>query len=412
MNATSSPSYLLDGHSPLATVIDRAIGAARSLGALQLTPENVLRTAESLTGLHDRNQPEIMAPLQAICDDFAEVPPTDLGAAIVHATLVQGMVSRRRLQRVFDSSPTRTVYPPIVLVGWYRTGTTYLQQLLAALPHYGFVPMYRLAEPVPSLQGGGYDPAPLRWVSEWLSRARFELGTASMSMLAPELNVLHKVTATGAEECWLLTIAHLISEGVAFHWKVPRYDRWLLDVDRQPVYRTWARAAAYLERELGHGLVLKDPAHMRALPELVRAMPNAKLVWTHRDPAKSIASFCGLSASQRRLVYGGYDGAELGENALTRAERYFRSGLEARENLPSSQIIDVKQDEIRRAPVACVERICDHFGLPFDAVRIEARVRELAESEGGAHSSLDTWGLTPTQVHSRLSFYDASWWRR
>jgi len=393
-------------YSRIAALADATLHAARALGALRLTPGEILRRAEDLTGLTDRDLAGIAAPLQHLCDDFAAHPPTDLGAAIVHETLVQGMVSRRRLQVAFDTSPMRPSRPPIVLVGWYRTGTTFLQQLLAALPGYDFVPMYRLAEPVPSVTGPPEREPVMRTLADLWSRTRAELGSVGMNVIAPELSALHPVQATGAEECWFLHLSHLAADGLRIAWRVPRYARWLDAHDRHPVYRTWARAAALLERDLGHGLVLKDPAHMGNLDALVAAMPEARLVWTHRPPARALASYGSLVATQRRIVYGAWDRYRVGDTVLDAAERNLRDGLDARSRLPDDAIFDVDQRELRADPVGVVERLADHHGLPFDARAVEDRARTLNAQPRRPHRHhLSHWGLDEAKIARRLAFY-------
>ena len=39
---------------------------------------------------------------------------------------------------------------------------------------------------------------------------------------------------------------------------------------------------------------LKTPVHMLALDALVEAYPDARFLWSHRDPTKVIGSVCSL----------------------------------------------------------------------------------------------------------------------
>ena len=45
-----------------------------------------------------------------------------------------------------------------------------------------------------------------------------------------------------------------------------------------------------------HRLVLKSPDHSWFLDDLLGVFPEATVVWMHRDPSKSIASFCAFSS--------------------------------------------------------------------------------------------------------------------
>ncbi|MCA9494990.1 MAG: sulfotransferase, partial [Myxococcales bacterium] len=199
-----------------------------------------------------------LAGLEALRADLVDHPPSLLGRLGIRATVADALASRRRLDAVVGSD-VRPRVPPIVVVGWYRSGTTLMQHLLSALPGYGHVPMHRLQWPV------------RRRSSRW----RAALGVAAARRVVPGLFDLHPVDANGPEECWMLLATHLVVDGMAMHWTLPRFAGWLDRVDRRPAYLAWGRAAGWLERELGHGLVLKDPAHLLGLPALVEAVPDA-----------------------------------------------------------------------------------------------------------------------------------------
>lgn len=414
-STSASPSIVTPpsgAYSSLARLANGVVHALRSVGSMRLEPEPLLRLAHGMTGLDDRDLGAIVEPLTLLCDDLRASGPTDLGAAVVHTTLLQGLINRRRVQHALAGAQPRPLMPPIVLVGWYRTGTTYLQQLMSALPGYDFVPMYRLAEPVVGQGLASDSPWLLHQASDIWARARYQLGTAAWGMLVPELEATHPVSATGAEECWFLHLMHLQAEGLALHWDVPNYYAWLKRSDRHAVYRTWVHAAALLERELGHGLVLKDPAHMAAIPVIREVLPEARLVWTHRDPVKALASFGTLSAGNRQIVYGRYDTAEVGAMLLDRAGRFFDAGVAARAGIPQNRLADVADRALRRDPVGEVERICAQLELPFDRAAITARAAELAQRDSHQHVvTIDHWGLRPEQVYERLAAYPRTFWR-
>ena len=103
------------------------------------------------------------------------------------------------------------------------------------------------------------------------------LHVEGMQSMTPEMKVLHPVSVMGPQECWLLLAQHMIVDGYAFHWHIPRYEKWLNTVDRQPAYNCWARNLANFEQQMDSALVLKDPCHMLALREIVAAVPDARI---------------------------------------------------------------------------------------------------------------------------------------
>src|SRR5690606_21366158 len=136
----------------------------------------------------------------------------------------------RRLQHA--NVAARPTQPPVVIMGWYRTGTTFLQTLLGSLPTTSYVPLYKLIDPVP-IPGS-------KWMAEASSKwAHF---------LEPDMRRLHHTHATSPEECWLLLGHHLIVDGMTYMYPLPTYREWLEEADRLPAYETWSRALALLER--------------------------------------------------------------------------------------------------------------------------------------------------------------------
>lgn len=375
-------------------VANPALALIRALGAFQLTPEAIDAAATRQSGREDESWEDVEEPLTLICRDLRADPPTQLGAAIAFTLLVEGMVRRRRIQALSDRfvRPTKS---PIIIVGWYRTGTTFLHSLLSALPGYGFIPAYRLSDPVPGR----------------LSAVRMMFGARAMNLLAPELPILHRVRWNSPEECWQLLLQELLMDGFTVHWSLPRLRAWLKQVDRRRAYRTWARTLGFLEEDLGHALILKDPAHMLGIPALLDVMPDAKIVWTHRDPIDVLGSYGSLAAVQHRLVYERHDPERAGRMILNEMERSLTNGLRDREVIPDDQLVDIAYPELVGDPTNCVARMCDVFGLECDREAITRRTKKLRSKRGKRHRySLEQWGLTPAQVRDRLDFYEESWW--
>ena len=81
---------------------------------------------------------------------------------------------------------------------------------------------------------------------------------------------------------------------------VPSYARWLEGRDYVPAYRLLARLLRVLTwQQAGRRWVLKTPEHLEHLDALLEVFPGATVVWTHRDPLETMASFCSMVAHGR-----------------------------------------------------------------------------------------------------------------
>ena len=129
----------------------------------------------------------------------------------------------------------------------------------------------------------------------------------------PLMKTMHNSEATAPTECQDLMGMSFRT----FHFdgavRAPRYLAWLMDCDMRETYTFHRRVLKLLQWHcppvLWH---LKTPVHMFALDALVEAYPNAKFLWSHRDPAKVMGSVCSLIQYVRSWSSDRNDAEELG----------------------------------------------------------------------------------------------------
>src|SRR5262249_58801592 len=82
----------------------------------------------------------------------------------------------------------------------------------------------------------------------------------------------------------------------AFPVHVPSYSKWLLhDADFTPAYVYERRVLKLLQWGApARPWHLKSPNHLPYLEQLNRVFPDARFVWTHRDPADALLSWSDL----------------------------------------------------------------------------------------------------------------------
>ena len=88
---------------------------------------------------------------------------------------------------------------------------------------------------------------------------------------------------------------------------LPAYGRWLEKTDMRSAYRFHRLALQVLQSRLPTGTwSLKTPNHLWCLDDLAEAYPDARLVWTHRDPAQVVPSVAMVrslvASSMARMV--------------------------------------------------------------------------------------------------------------
>ncbi|MCC7076826.1 MAG: sulfotransferase [Acidimicrobiia bacterium] len=277
-----------------------------------------------------------------------------LGTGMVVSAAVSRLRAGATMARYLDDHPeaaARPLTPPIVIIGGWRTGTTFLYRLLATDP--------RLRGPLPSELT---HPTRVAHLSDD-DRERF-LDASSRShdmlhFLNPELQPIHESGARLPEECVLAMGSDLRNWGFASTVRLESYARWLAGQDMAGSSRRYRQVLQVLDRSDDRRWVLKAPAHTAELPHLAAAFPGAVVVHLHRDIVETIASGTSLFAVFRAMYSDHVDGADVGRYQADTTELWLRRA-EAFRATPASKsvtFVDLGFPRLVRDPVGSITEI-------------------------------------------------------
>ena len=122
--------------------------------------------------------------------------------------------------------------------------------------------------------------------------------------LNPPLKAMHPFGATLAQECVSLFMFDVRTLALETQAHVPSYARWLEQAEMAPAYAQHRLALQTLQsRQPTDRWILKTPNHLWHLEALLAAYPDARIIWTHRDPGPVVTSLASLAnAGQRPLT--------------------------------------------------------------------------------------------------------------
>lgn len=154
-------------------------------------------------------------------------------------------------------------------------------------------------------------------------------------------------------------------------------------------------------------LILKSPPHTGRIQILRDMYPDAKFIHIARDPRKLYPSTMKLWKSLEAVqgLQRPTDPQRLSEFVLRSLESMYRSFEAGRRDLPESQIIDVRYEELVANPVEVIGRIYRQLNIgDFESVRGALMARSDSEKE----YQTNRFGLEPEieeLVMSRWSSY-------
>jgi hypothetical protein len=221
---------------------------------------------------------------------------------------------------------------------------------------------------------------------------------------------LHPFGATRPEQCiGLIDWSFVNSAAVAPHF-MPSYIDWFLAADHGPAYEHHRRMLQHLQWRVPGEWVLKWPKHLFSLDALLDTYPDARIVWTHRDPGRVLPSVVDFVGSIRRGISPVYDPVRFGNEWVALEEIGLLRAMTVRERIrDESRFYDLQYNDLIADPVAAVSRIYEHFGIAVDD-EIRGRVADYQadnpQDKHGRHRyTPDQYGLDVDRIRQRFRPY-------
>jgi len=377
----------------------RTIGFRKKLEAEQL-----LHTAEKQTGLKDFGDDYFVTPLNKLIESINEEANLHaFGRYVTEKRLVNLLANRLRVESYYKRYPETNeikLLPIWWIVGLQRTGTTFLHRLIANTADTASVSSWEVLNPVPF----DNDPA---------NKKRINIGKTSekgLRYIAPEFFSIHPVEHLSPEEEVLLLDMSFLSTVPEAILHVPTYARWVEQQDQRPAYHYMRKILQLLQLQRRDPVrwVLKSPHHLEYLKELTDVFPEAHLIFTHRDPLVTIASFCSMVFFSKRIFSSTVSKKMIAEHWMNKISLMLDKSMAFRmdHKFPS---IDISYRYLVENPLDQVKSIFEEFKDTWTD-EIENSTRTLIErnkrNKYGAHKyTLSDFGLDERYILEAFSNY-------
>ncbi|BBY42833.1 sulfotransferase family protein [Mycolicibacterium celeriflavum] len=377
---------------------------------MTFTVEELEDGARAAIGLSDFGSSYYREGLERTVEALnTEADLNDMGRVIQHATISNALIQRLRIIETYKQHPEiddEVIGGPVFVIGLPRTGTTALSQLVASDPQFRSLRLWesQACTPPPEAATQHEDPR----------IAQAAEGIAMMNSMFPRMRSMMNSEPQAATECQDLmgmSFRTFHFDGVV---RVPAYLRWLLHCDMRETYLFHRQVLKLLQWHCPPTLWhLRTPVHMFALDALVEAYPNAKFLWSHRDPAKVLASVCSLIQYVRSWSSDRDDPVELGAEQLECWSEGVRRAMDFRKRLGDDRFVDVSFADLNADPIGTLDDCYRHLDLAFTE-EARRRVRQWADehrpgSRGEHIYDLADYGLTTGQVRESFGEYLAAY---
>ena len=370
-------------------VFNRIGGWLRALGVplVSLDEAALDARARKVSGLADFGDTTFREPLRVLLDSLeTEAELSMLGRVIARTDVVRLLVNRLYMadaQRRHPEIAAAPIERPLFIVGLPRTGTTILHELMAQDPANRVPMTWEVMHVHPPPERATYETDP--------RIAAVEKHLAGVDRLIPNFKSMHPMGARLPQECVALTAHDFASMLFSTTHTVPSYQAWLDRADLGWVYASHRRQLQYLQWHCpADRWVLKSPGHLWSLDALLGEYPDARIVQTHRDPLKVVASLASLVALLRGMASDRIDRAAIGAEWTARLANGLQRATDVRTRLlrDDAQVFDMHFPAFIRDEVGMVRRIYTHFGMQLSA-DAEARMRRFLSAnprdKHGAH---------------------------
>ena len=233
-------------------------------------------------------------------------------------------------------------------------------------------------------------PSPPPEAETWRTDPRIAACAATfpgVELQIPAFKAMHPMGAELSQECVTMMGEAMCTPLFHNQFRVPRYEDWVDDeADWSHVYTFHRRQLQHLQwRNRRERWVLKTGAHLWGLAQLLVTYPDARIVFTHRDPVKSMTSYASLTSLVRSMGSDEVDRVEVARDWTERLRKVLNRGIAVRQARPYPQAVfyDMYFTDFIGDQFATVERIYDALDLPMTDVAADAMRAFIADHPPG-----------------------------
>jgi hypothetical protein len=371
---------------------------------MKFTFDDIVEAARAKSGAPDPDIDSWQDGLELLTRDHLEQDSlTERGWGILKNKYVDALATRMQVDEYLHKNAAVAEAPvtrPVFILGMPRTGTTLVSYLMAADSANRSMLRWEAYNVVPPAAPGALRTDP---------RCLTELAKDDAMLKAnPTIGATHWEPGDGPTECVHLLAQDFRTLMFAVMSVTPKYHDWVLFCDKASAYRHRKRVLQILQRNNPGRWVLKMPSDSLFIRQIFKTFPDAKVIWTHRDPYAAFASSASMRGKSR-TIFNKDSGLEfMHQKFPLQLALHLARPLELSAERPND-IFHCYYDDLLADPIAQMRKIYGWLGDAWtDSAQAGMRtwLEHNPQGKFGSHEySLEQWGFNKRDLVPYFSDY-------
>ena len=279
----------------------------------------------------------------------------------LYAVMLSSIISPFRIAEKikFDKHirKTEVSHPPIFIMGHWRSGTTYLHNLVSLDKNFGYCTTFHSVIPGAFIAGE-------KVLKPIVASSIPETRPMDDVPMGPDLPQEEEY-ALGAFTPYAYYNGWCFPKNMAFYNRYVSMD----NVSRNSI-KEWEKAYLYLLKKLtffwkGKRLILKNPSNTARIKLLLNMFPDAKFIHIYRNPYNVFFSMLKFMVKvlPRYCVQNPIKKEEMEEMILDVYSKLYKKYFEEKNLIPEGNIVEVRYEDFIQQPLNELERIYGGLGL-------------------------------------------------
>ena len=288
---------------------------------------------------------------------------------------------------------TKIKEDPVFIIGFWRSGTTYLHNLLCQDPYNAYVSTYQSIFPHHCLMNSVW----VKKLAELIAPDKRPVDNVKLNMNYPQ-----------EEEMALGNMQNISFYNFFYfpqHFDEYRKKALFFDGVSKKAFQKWEQEYLLTIKKAiiqtgGKRFVSKNPPNTFRIPQLLKMFPNAKFVYIYRNPYNVLSSF--ILFIDKVIKGVGFQKTDQ-INFEKQIFQLFKQALGKYETdkvlIPSENLMEIKYEEFKQQPFQTIENIYAQFGLA-NFEQLSAKLKNYNSSQKGQKSG---GHFVPEHLHDFIS---------